>query len=101
MNILNEKDQGRIWIPNILFYNNPERSFIRSDSLSSVVIERDGDSINKFSFEKNEFDEFEGNQNLLIYENIYDMQLTCQFEFHFYPFDTQQCFIKVSGEQQK
>ena len=96
LNIMNERDQGKIWIPKIIFYNSPKRYFIKSDALSSISIRCEGTSNNKFSFEQNEYDEFQGNENSIIFENMYDLQLTCKFEFHFYPFDTQQCFIMVS-----
>ena len=97
---MNERDQGKIWIPKIIFYNNPKRYFIKSDALSSISIKCEGTSNNKFSFEQNEYDEFQGNENSIIFENMYDLQLTCKFEFHFYPFDTQQCFIMVSNFKQ-
>ena len=96
LNIINEKDQGRIWIPNIVFENSPKRIFIKSDSQSSISVKREGESIKKFSFEQNEYFEFQGNENAIVFENTYDLQLTCLFDFHFYPFDTQMCKIMVS-----
>lgn len=93
---MNEKDQSKIWIPNILFYNNPKQTYIKPDALSSINIKREGNPLQKFSFEQNEYEEFQGNENSLIYENLYDLPLTCNFEFHYYPFDTQRCFLVVS-----
>ena len=97
LNALNEEDRSRIWIPNIIFENACEKTFIRSDELSSISIKREGSPVLKFSFEQNEFEEFRGRNNPLKYQNTYSLQLICEFNLHYYPFDTQGCLIMVSN----
>jgi hypothetical protein len=94
-NTLSDLDKERIWIPQILFYNNPERNYILTDPLSILSIRREGKAAKKFNFQLNEFEEFKGNENTLFFENLLEMKLTCDLELHYYPFDTQHCFITV------
>ncbi len=94
-NTLSDLDKERIWIPQIIFYNNPERNYIKTDPLSILSIRRDGKAETKFNFHINEFEEFKGNENTLFFENLLEMKLTCDLELHYYPFDTQHCFITV------
>ena len=101
LNIMNEKDLGRIWIPTIVFENSPKRIFIKSESLSSISVKREEKAIKKFSFELNEYEEFQGAENAIVFENTYELQLTCLFDFHFYPFDIQLCRITVSTKNCK
>ena len=96
LNALNEEDRSRIWIPNIIFENACEKMFIKNDDLSSISIKREGNPLHKFSFEQNEYEEFKGKYNSLKYQNTSTLQLICEFNLHFYPFDTQGCLIMVS-----
>ena len=96
LNSMNEKDKDRIWIPNIVFDNCPARTYVQIDALSSLNVIRRGNFLKKFTFEQNEYQEFQGKENPIIFENIYFLKLTCKFDLHYYPFDTQACFIKVS-----
>jgi len=94
-NTLSDLDNKRIWLPQIIFYNNPERNYILTDPLSILSIRREGKAAKKFNFQLNEFEEFKGNENTLFFENLLEMKLTCDLELHYYPFDTQHCFITV------
>lgn len=93
---MNDDDKSRIWIPKIVFDNNPGRKFVKITPLSALSVKYQGQPHNNFNFEINEFEEFRGNENPLVFENIYDLKMNCKFDFHYYPFDTQQCFISVS-----
>ena len=94
---MNEKDKDKIWIPNIVFSNSPDKIYTKVDSLSALNVIRRGNMLRKFNFEQNEFEEFQGNENPIIFENIYFLKLTCKFDLHYYPFDTQTCLITVSN----
>jgi len=84
-----------IWIPKIVFANSQEKIYIKHEPLSTLLIMREDDPIRKFSFELNEYEEFEGKDNALIYENVFALKFTCNFDLHLYPFDTQHCKIMV------
>ena len=93
---MNEQDKNLIWIPKIVFDNNPERTFVEISPLSALSILLKGNLTRKFNFDLNEYEEFQGSENPVVFENIYDLKMNCKFELHFYPFDSQHCFITVS-----
>jgi len=96
LNAVNEEDQNRIWIPNLVFENSLDKKFIAIEPLSTLSIKKESSSVRRFSFELNESEEYDGKKTELVYGNIFDMRLLCELDLHFYPFDTQTCFIKVS-----
>ena len=87
---------NRIWIPKIIFENDQSRVFIKYEDLSMIKINRLGKAKSKFNFILNEYEEFAGSENPLVFENIYELKLNCELELHFFPFDTQHCLINVS-----
>jgi hypothetical protein len=50
----------------------------------------------KFNFDLHEHEEFVGDSNPLVFESGFELNLGCDFDLRFYPFDTQHCFIMVS-----
>ena len=95
-NILTKVTSNRIWIPKIFFENDQSRVFIKYEDLSLIKIKRLGKPTSKFNFVLNEYMEFAGSENPLTFENSYELKLNCELELHFFPFDTQHCFINVS-----
>ena len=93
---MDDDDKDRVWIPKIVFDNNPGRTFVKITPLSALSVRLQGKPTNSFSFEINEYEEFKGSENGLVFENIYDLKMNCKFQLHYYPFDSQQCYITVS-----
>ena len=96
MNAVNENDQSRIWIPNLVFENSPKKKYISNEALSTLNIKKTGDFKRKFSFALNEYEEYDGITTSLVYGNKFNLRLMCELDLHFYPFDTQTCFIQVN-----
>ena len=65
--------------------------------MSSLRVKRDRPSVKRQGANLNYYLEYQGSENPLIFENNYDMTLSCGLELYLYPFDTQHCFINVSG----
>ena len=95
LNAVNEQDQVKLWIPNLVFENSLEKKYVRNEALSTLSIKKEGNFERKFSFEMNEYEEYDGKMTPFVYANTYDMKLMCELDLHFYPFDTQTCYIKV------
>jgi len=89
------QEQNNVWIPKLLFDNNPSGGFIKNDEMSILFAQRKAKPETKFSFDLNEYQEFKGNSNTIIYENTYIMKFGCELELLYYPFDTQKCYIVV------
>jgi hypothetical protein len=85
-----------IWIPKIIFENDQNKIFTQFKDLSIVRIKRLGNPLKKFNFVLNEFEEYDGSESPLIFENSYELKLNCELDLHYFPFDTQHCFINVS-----
>ncbi len=94
-NTLGEEEQKSVWIPNLLFENSQSGTFTNNEPMSVLRVKHRGEPVTNFNFQLNEYEEFEGNANPLVYENNYDLKLDCEFELHYFPFDYQKCYITV------
>jgi len=95
-NAVNLIDRDKLWMPNLVFENNPTRLYVENERLSFLRIRREGHPKGRFDFTLDEYQTFKGSENPIVYENIYDTKFECKMELHHYPFDTQHCFFKVS-----
>ena len=94
-NVLDQKDRRKLWFPSLVFENNPSLEYVKNKHLAVFKVQREGHPEERFNFKMNEHLEYKGSENPIFYENIYEMKLACEMELHFYPFDTQRCFIRV------
>ena len=88
----------KIWIPKVFFENDLKRTYIKNEELSAIKVRKLSNPETKFNFQLHEHQEYEGTENPLVFENSYELKLGCELELHYYPFDTQHCFIKVSND---
>ncbi len=95
INRLDPDDRENIWIPNLVFENNADDAYIKNDALSSINVKMEGEPELKQTLDLLENEEFKGMFNPLIFARTYEMKLGCDFELHYYPFDTQKCYIVV------
>ena len=96
-NALTGKDKQLVWFPNLVFENSLNGAYVKNEPLSVFKVQPGGKPEKRFNFNINEYQEYKGSESFIIYENIYEMNLSCEMELHYYPFDTQHCFIEVSG----
>ena len=96
LNAFDHTIRERLWVPNLVFENNPNGWFVRNEPLSVLRVQQKGHPGMKFDFKIHEYQEYTGAENPIVFENIYEMKLSCEMELHYYPFDTQHCFILVS-----
>ncbi len=95
-NIIGSEERDDIWIPNLYFDNSVEETYIYSDLLSSLSIYQNGLGIKKIDQYLQENVWHNGSENNLIFFRIYKMELVCEFDLHYYPFDSQTCSIQVT-----
>jgi hypothetical protein len=95
-NIIGSEERDKIWIPNLVFDNSIEDFQIMNDAFSSLMINQTGNSTTSLNSQLQEDERYDGTDNNLVYFRSYKMKLLCNFEQHFYPFDTQTCYIKVN-----
>ena len=95
-NNLGQEMRDEIWIPRLVFCNSLSEIRISNDDFSSLEVLRLGrPHLNSpIELQKNEL--FDGAENPLVYTRVYSLELQCNFELKWYPFDYQECFILVS-----
>jgi len=86
LNSLSNVDKEKLWIPNLVFTNNIGRLFVKNDPLSVLKILPEGTPVNRFDFKNNEHKLYKGSENPLLYENDYDLKLTCETGATLVPF---------------
>jgi len=94
-NTVGQKERNKIWIPSLVFDNSQKDAYIKNDALSSLSVKLVGLPELKINSDLQENEEFSGSTNPLVYARNFELILNCEFELHYYPFDTQQCYIVV------
>jgi len=95
-NTIGFSQREEIWIPNLVFANSIKDQQIKNDHLTILKINQNGTGVLSINEELQENLEFNGTTNHLIFLRSYTMTLICNFEQHYYPFDYQICYIKVT-----
>ncbi len=99
-NIIGSEERDAIWIPNLYFDNSVEETYIYNDLLSSLSIYQNGSGIQRIDQYLQENVWYNGSENNLIFLRTYKMGLVCEFDLHYYPFDSQTCSIQVTQSKQ-
>jgi hypothetical protein len=94
-NIIGVEERNKIWIPNLVFDNSIKDFQIKNDGFSTLTINQTGNATTVLNLDLQEDQKYNGTDNNLIYSRCYKMNLLCDFELRFYPFDAQKCTIQV------
>ena len=108
-NILNTEEIGKIWSPQLKFYNSDEIGVVyagdqvsadpsKFTSKGTVTIFRNGDHQYNALDELDEDFLYPGIENALFMTNYIVVRLHCRFELQLYPFDSQVCPIRLKKE---
>ena len=95
MNILSPDSRGKIWVPNLIFDNTDsnevaiydKKVFIKVIPGKNFSYKIAGDDVRDNTFI------FDGAENVLESERTYNTQFICSYKIHWYPFDTQTCYM--------
>jgi hypothetical protein len=90
-----DDERKEIWIPNLIFENSVKEKRVKSDEFSTLTVLQNGTGFIETNEYLQENVKFEGSENFLIYTRTYLIDLSCEFEQHSYPFDSQTCSIQV------
>ena len=97
MNKLLSKERNMIWVPRILFSNTKEDLTSRNDEQSFAKVVRNP-AINGslIAAEVNEdIMVYEGKNNEIKVNRVYDVDLICTYAMEYYPFDIQTCTVDM------
>ena len=84
-----------IWFPHFVFENtNQKLNSLVDDKASLSVIKVGEGELNGNQDTENKYI-FKGVENLIQYERFYSLVFECEFFLHWYPFDTQVCYVDI------
>ena len=90
-----DDERKEIWIPNLIFENSVKEKRVKSDEFSTLTVLQNGTGFIETNEYLQENVKYKGSENFLIYTRTYLIDLSCEFEQHSYPFDSQTCSIQV------
>ena len=94
-NLIGMTDRSKVWIPPIIFNNTEENKEVENGKHSSMFIRRLGSSKPSMLSELDESFVYSGEENNLMFQDLYVIVQGCTFQLENYPFDTQKCKIEV------
>ena len=97
LNSLQPEEMGKIWFPFFIFDNTKKKNLSLLDGKSSLKIIKMGDgTLSSYQDTENKFI-FKGFENAIEYTRFYSDQFECEYAFHWYPFDTQTCYLDITA----
>jgi hypothetical protein len=97
MNLVDSAIQQRLWIPKLVFSNSLPLFQIANDADSVAKIKKEGIPLPRDKNDLHENNLYSGSSNPVSLERNIDLNLRCNFDFFFYPFDHQSCSIMVKS----
>ena len=89
-NTLEHHDVNRLWVPNLIYANNPDDDdTISGLKKSKIKIKREGNCSQSGFDVLEEIEIFRGAENPIIMLQSYTKIFTCKYDFKVFPFDTQ------------
>ena len=93
-NFLNEDEKLKIWIPKINFGNSENIDPFLADKSAVVYVKRiSNGSSSIYTGEKKRAFYYDGKDNPLTYKRSFQNSFFCDFNYKWFPFDTQHCYI--------
>ena len=93
LNSLSREEIERLWIPFVVFSNTQKQESTKGGDDTEVTITREGDFSESSVHVMEEINIFEGMDNRITFQQVYDKELKCVYQLQLYPFDTQ---VKLS-----
>ena len=96
LNILAKEEIEDLWMPQMMFENADSIRPLMIDDVALIYVKKitEGEVL-RYPDEINDQTYFNSSQNPLHYERKYQKKLYCDFNFFWFPFDTQTCGIKL------
>ena len=93
-NSFSRDEIDKLWIPNLVFSNTENSESTVGNDESEVTVTREGSFSESSVDVMEEINIFEGNQNRIIFQQVYSKSFKCLYELQLYPFDTQVSSLK-------
>ena len=95
MNSMLFEEKQQIWVPILIFQNTEKELTSLNDEKSSISVRKiKNGTFNVDGLISEDIDIYEGSENLITMSRVYDIEFLCDFKMHWYPFDTQTCYME-------
>ena len=84
-----------IWFPNFVFENTNQKLNSLVDDKASLSVLKVGEGVLNGNQDTENKLIFKGKENPFQYKRFYSLVFECEFSLHWYPFDTQDCFLDI------
>ena len=95
LNVLTSEERNDPWIPIVIFNNNKDRKRLVLDENTSLVVEKRGNNSDNTLGDIDAAEVYDGSENPFVYDRSYSLELECDFNLRSYPFDSQECLMKL------
>ena len=93
LNALTQKDIEELWLPEVIYDNTDQKDTTRLgvtwEWKTNVLVYREGNFTRSGPETVDETYIFRGDLNSLVMSQTYTHEFQCQYDFRWYPFDTQ------------
>ena len=89
LNSLSREEIERLWIPFLVFSNTQKQESTKGGDETEVTITREGNFTESSVHVIEEINIFEGVENKITFQQVFDKELKCVYKLQLYPFDTQ------------
>ena len=93
LNALTQNDIDKLWLPKVIYENTDQKDTTRLgvdwEWETIVVVRREGNFTRSGLETVDETNIFQGDKNSLNMSQTYTHEFQCQYDFRWYPFDTQ------------
>ena len=96
LNVPSKEVNEKFWIPIFVFGNSKHNLQIPIDSKEKVLVKRRGIQRMADQNHLNETAYFLGSENPLLLSRDFTLKFKCDFNLHYFPFDTQSCMIMIN-----
>ena len=95
MNSLSLQEQLSIWTPTIVFWNTEKQLRTVNDKTTFASIRKDGNGTMIGKEINEDIEEYQGSENPITIHRVYSIELYCEYDMRWYPFDQQTCYIQM------
>lgn len=88
-NSFTSEEVNQLWIPYVIFANTENSEYTKGESESVVTVTREGDFKESSVDVTEEINIFEGQKNIITFQQTYSKTFKCVYQLQLYPFDTQ------------
>ena len=94
-NGLSPKEKESIWVPSFIFENINDKLESIVDKRTRILVIKKGNSTSTDDTSTENKLIYKGLENSITYERFYNLELECDYDLQFYPFDSQRCLIQI------